>query len=216
MSEVTENVELDSKILLRKSILEIASESFSAYGIRTITMDEIASAAGISKRTLYELFKDKESLLEQIILQSQDEMKSYVNQVLSETNNVMEVILLCYKFTTKQYHRTDKRFFDDLKKYPKVHSLFLRGQERDSNETLDFFKTGVDQGLFRPDINFEIVHLLVREQMNWLLNSDAFVKYPFIEVYESIMFTYLRGISTEKGIMKLERFIVDYRKEQIE
>lgn len=71
-------------------------------------------------------------------------------------------------------------------------------QDSDSQKTMSFFKTGVEQGIFRPDVNFAIVNLLVREQFDVLLNTDICNEYPFIEVYESIMFTYIRGISTEK------------------
>lgn len=71
-------------------------------------------------------------------------------------------------------------------------------QDSDSMKTMSFFKTGVEQGIFRSDVNFAIVNLLVREQFDVLLNTDICNEYPFIEVYESIMFTYIRGISTEK------------------
>ena len=64
-------------------------------------------------------------------------------------------------------------------------------------------------------MNFAIVNLLVREQFDVLLNTDICNEYPFIEVYESIMFTFLRGISTEKGARVLEDFICEYRKNQV-
>ena len=77
---------------------------------------------------------------------------------------------------------------------------------------MSFFKSGVEQGICRADVNFEIVNLFVREQFDVLLNTDICNEYRFIEVYESIMFTYIRGISTEKGAKVLEEFISEYRK----
>ena len=85
-------------------------------------------------------------------------------------------------------------------------------RDRDSEGTIAFFKEGVTQGIFREDINFEITNLLVREQLDLLMNSDLCKEHSFIEVYESIMFTYLRGISTDKGSKVLENFIIEYRK----
>ena len=205
----------DTKEVLKQQIVSIASTSFSAYGIKTITMDEIAATAGISKRTLYQLFKDKEALLLACVKSRQKDMRCFVKEVLSETDNVLEVILRCYKYDIGQYHNTDRRFFEDIQKYPRVYALFTRGREKDSSETLDFFRSGVKQGLFRDDVNFEIVNILVKEQFNSLLNSNIYYKFPFLEVYESIMFTYLRGISTAKGLEKLESFIKEYREEQI-
>ena len=77
--------------------------------------------------------------------------------------------------------------------------------ESDSEKTMSFFKSGVEQGIFRSDVNFDV-----------LLNTDICNEYPFIEVYESIMFTYIRGISTEKGARVLEEFISEYRKNRVE
>ena len=88
--------------------------------------------------------------------------------------------------------------------------------ESDSEKTMSFFMLGVEQGIFRSDVNFAIVNLLVREQFDVLLNTDVCNEYSFIEVYESIMFTYIRGISTEKGAKVLEDFISEYRRNRIE
>jgi hypothetical protein len=80
---------------------------------------------------------------------------------------------------------------------------------------VNFFKEGVKQGIFRDDVNFAIINLLVRDQLDLLMNSDICNEYSFLEVYESIMFTFLRGISTEKGARVLEDFICEYRKNQV-
>ena len=86
---------------------------------------------------------------------------------------------------------------------------------QDSEETVNFFKEGVKQGIFRDDVNFAIINLLVREQIDVLMNTDICKEYSFLEVYESIMFTFLRGISTEKGAHELEAFIREYRKKVV-
>lgn len=64
-------------------------------------------------------------------------------------------------------------------------------------------------------MNFAIIGLLVRKQLDVLMETDLCDRYSFLEVYESIMFTFLRGISTEKGAAELEIFIHDYRKRQL-
>ena len=76
---------------------------------------------------------------------------------------------------------------------------YARRNNRSSEDTVNFFKEGVKQGIFRDDVNFAIINLLVRDQLDLLMNSDICNEYSFLEVYESIMFTFLRGISTEKG-----------------
>ena len=155
---------------LKERIIATATEAFTTKGIKSITMDDIAAALGISKRTLYEVFVDKESLLKDCILTVQAERDRYLQEVY----------------------------------------------ESDSEKTMSFFMLGVEQGIFRSDVNFAIVNLLVREQFDVLLNTDVCNEYSFIEVYESIMFTYIRGISTEKGAKVLEDFISEYRRNRIE
>ena len=210
--DINHNVEC-----LKKQIEKFVSfEGFTSKGIKSITMDDIAAALGISKRTLYEVFSDKESLLKECILKAQADRDKYLQKVFEQSHNVLEVILAVFQKSIEMFHQTNKRFFEDIKKYPKVYEMMKNRQDSDSMKTMSFFKTGVEQGIFRSDVNFAIVNLLVREQFDVLLNTDICNEYPFIEVYESIMFTYIRGISTEKGARVLEDFIQEYRKNRIE
>ena len=205
MSEYTKH--LVPRPELRERIIDTAVEAFSAHGIKSITMDDIATSLGISKRTLYEVFSDKETLLEECILKGQKEGDEFLKNVLATSGNVLEVLLKCYQRSIEQFHATNKKFFEDIKKYPKVYNMMKERSESDSEKTMSFFMLGVEQGIFRSDVNFAIVNLLVREQFDVLLNTDVCNEYSFIEVYESIMFTYIRGISTEKGAKVLEDFI---------
>ncbi|WP_373835344.1 TetR/AcrR family transcriptional regulator [Bacteroides heparinolyticus] len=204
-----------SRAELKERIIGVAMSSFMEHGIKSITMDDIAASLGIPKRTLYEVFPDKETLLEECIRKRQKESDEFVNSILSTTDNVMEVVLRMFLWIIEKYHATNKSFFEDIKKYPKAFQLMDGRRRHDSEETLKFFKEGVRQGLFRDDINFSIAGLLVYNQLDLLMNSDICNQYSFIAVYESIMFTFLRGISTEKGGKMLEDFIREYRKNLI-
>lgn len=177
-------------------------------------MDDIALSLGISKRTLYEVFADKAMLLEECIMRMQQENKNFLREVRSSVDNVLEVLLRCYQRNIEKFHAINKKFFEDIKKYPKAYELLMDKHNQDSTEVISFFKEGVRQGLFRDDVNFAIVNLLVREQIDLLMNTNVCKEYSFLEVYESIMFTYIRGISTERGASELEQFIAAYRKKQ--
>jgi AcrR family transcriptional regulator len=199
-----------SRLELRERIVDTALQSFVTHGIKSITMDDIAAALGISKRTLYEVFADKETLLMECLRRAQDEGDTYVKEVYEKASNLLKL----YQRSIEKFHNTNKKFFEDIKKYPKVYDMLIKRRNRDSEETIAFFKLGIKQGYFRDDVNFSIVNLLVREQLDLLMNTDLCKEYSFLEVYESIMFTYLRGISTEKGARKLEEFIQEYRQKR--
>ena len=81
-----------SRVELRERIILAAVELFTTNGIKSITMDEIAASLGISKRTLYEVFPDKETLLEECILKSQKENGVCRTNGLSSANIVTSVI----------------------------------------------------------------------------------------------------------------------------
>ena len=204
-----------SRVELRERIILAAVELFTTNGIKSITMDEIAASLGISKRTLYEVFPDKETLLEECILKSQKDGDIFVKGVIETSSNVLEVLLRCYQWSIERFHATNKKFFEDIKKYPKAYQFMKNNRNGSSEDTVNFFKEGVKQGIFRDDVNFAIINLLVRDQLDLLMNSDICNEYSFLEVYESIMFTFLRGISTEKGARVLEDFICEYRKNQV-
>ena len=115
------------KAELRERIIMTATEAFTLKGIKCITMDDIAAALGISKRTLYEVFADKESLLKECILQKQAERDKYLQEIYEQSNNVLEVILAVFQKSIEIFHQTNKRFFEDIKKYPKVYAMMKVG-----------------------------------------------------------------------------------------
>ncbi len=202
------------RVELRERILKSAAELFATHGIKGITMDQIAASLVISKRTLYEIFSDKEALLKECLLRRQEEMHTFVVGVYNNSANVLEVILKVYQRTIEEFHKTNRCFFDDVKRYPKICEQLRASKAEDTENTMAFFRMGVEQGIFRSDINFAIVNQQVKMQLEMLMNSELSSEYPFLETYESIMFIWLRGISTEKGAQILEEFICEYREKQ--
>jgi AcrR family transcriptional regulator len=196
---------------LRKRIVRTSMEAFVTRGVKSVTMDDVAMMLGISKRTLYEVFEDKETLLIECLSDHHDQMIVYMREVLETSSNVLEIILKGYKKTIENYRGTNIRFLQEIKKYPKVYELVRSNHKKDHDDAVEFFKKGVEQGLFRADVNFNIVHLLVHEQLDLLISNELFTKYSFMEVYESITFTFLRGVSTAKGAAILEDFLIEYK-----
>ena len=82
---------------LRERIIMTSTEAFTSKGIKCITMDDIAAALGISKRTLYEVFADKETLLKESILKIQQDRDKYLQEVYEHSSNVLEVILAVFQ-----------------------------------------------------------------------------------------------------------------------
>jgi len=203
-----------AKTDLKERIVITAMKAFTRDGIKAVTMDDIASDLGISKRTLYETFKDKEALLIECVIRHEEEKEIFAAKVIAESENVLEVILKFYKVSIDIYQKVNRRFFEDMKKYPRVNDIIKQNREKNKRSEIAFFMSGVEQGIFRNDVNFEIVNILVRAQIDFLLSAEIIKDFPFIDVYESIALTFLRGISTNKGQKILDEFIINYRKQK--
>lgn len=197
---------------VREKVIVISGELFRKNGIKSITMDDVAAKLGMSKRTLYEMFKDKETLLRECILRQQRLMSEYVNELMSASMNVIEVMLSCYQRSVENFRDTNYRFFEDIKKYPGLSDLLHKTRELESDEAMAYFRLGVEQGLFRNDVNFVIMNFLLHEQINILIHTDICDQFSFMEVYEVIMLTYIRGLCTDKGLRLLDDYIREYRK----
>ena len=196
---------------LRDRIVEVSMEQFSSNGIKNVTMDNISSLLGISKRTLYEIFPDKETLLVCCMELSEIKAQEYLKIVLESSKNVMEMVLHVYQHTITRFQSLNPSFLQEITKYPKAYQLYLDNREASSERAYQFFQDGVNQGLFRSDVNFVIVRALIRGQFNLLLHSDIYRSYSFLEVLEAIIFTFLRGICTDKGAQILDDFIKERR-----
>ena len=141
-----------SRSKLRVKIIDAAIGLFEKNGIKSVTMDDIASSFGISKRTLYEMFADKETLLMECVRRGQEEMDNYLKEVRENSDNVLEVLLKGYQRNIEKFHATNKRFFEDIKRYPRAYNLIKNGDSRSAKDTVSFFRQGVKQGYFRDDI----------------------------------------------------------------
>lgn len=197
---------------VKKKVIECASSMFESRGVKDVKMDEIAVALSMSKRTIYELFTDKESLLLESMKYHQEIKNREIKKILKSTSNVLEVILLMYAYSIQELHKTNMKFFLDVKQYPKVVAFINNRNKKELKEAVSFFRQGVDQGIFRSDIHFDIFVMILHKQLDSLLHEGMNNRFSFFDVYEFIMFTFLRGISTRKGQDIIEDFIINFKK----
>lgn len=183
-----------------------AFDLFAQYGVKSVSMDDIAKASGVSKRTLYESFEDKETLLTEGLDLNASRLGKYLTVLEKEPFNALETILLLYEEMMKEPRWYDKKFYDDLNKYPKALQKIETNKARFGKRYMELFTRGIKEGVFQDGINFEIMGLLVKEQTKMLRPSDIFSKHSVVEVYNTILLTFLKGISTDKGRTILDRF----------
>lgn len=206
----TENKVANTKSELYERIIATAMNAFIKEGIKPVKMDDIANNLSISKRTLYETFKDKEELLFECVKRRQQQTREYMLSIYEKSNNILEVIFEFYFRHLENLRQVNYRFFEDIKKYPNV--LGHMKKERDNNQkaTVQFFQKGVEQGLFKDDLDMNIVIQLMNSQSDQLIKDDLGRIYPLDEIFKTLILIYIRGISTEKGNQILDELITEY------
>jgi AcrR family transcriptional regulator len=194
-------------VISKTEIIKIAFDQFSHYGIKRVSMDDIARTAGISKRTLYEFFDDKETLLVEGIKNTGSHLYKYLQELEKTSCTAIDVFILFYEELMRQPRWYHHKFYEDLKKYPKA--LIYKEEEKAvfTQKCIDLFNRGIKEGVLREEVNFEIVALLAKDQIKMIHPSKAFSKHSNAEVYNTVLVTFLRGICTEKGVRIVEKWI---------
>ncbi|MFY9362893.1 MAG: TetR/AcrR family transcriptional regulator [Dysgonamonadaceae bacterium] len=200
---------------IKDRILQQAGRLFFQYGVKSTSMDEVASSLGISKRTIYENFRDKEDLLLSYLKQVCEDRKKAVQELMERFDNVVEVFL-----HIMDIHKTatfaNIKFYEDIYRYYPNVDAFLKEESHKANEFfVQFLKKGVEQGVIRENLNIEVVAFLVEESTSIYMRASHIDKFPFSfsELISTVMVNFIRGISTEKGIKIVDKYL---EKQQIE
>ncbi len=191
---------------VRKQIIVVAAEMFHQQGIRSVTMDNIAHRLVMSKRTLYQVFADKESLLLACIVQHEEEVIGQLEQVYNQTKNVLEFLLLVFSIKMKELDEINPQFFDDLKKYPKVIEHIKQHKKEKEAKSADFLRQGVEQGVFRKEINFQIVARQLSSCFDDVVENGLVDEYSKSEIFMNTIIPYVRGCATKVGIEMIDNY----------
>lgn len=205
MQETNNNC--DYKITLRERILVTSMNLFIANGIKAVKMDDIANKLGISKRTVYEIYRDKEEILFEGVKRLRKEHEEEIQKATDNMANVMEIILFVYHNKIERIRLTNPAFYSDLTKYPAVMDYFDKENERLRDGMLIFFERGVREGYFREDVNFEIVNHMFEAMNTHAVRGHLYEKFPLEELFRNLVFILLRGFCTRKGVDELDKVI---------
>lgn len=191
---------------LRNKVLDTAMTLFANRGVRAVKMDDIANSLQISKRTLYELYDNKELLLLEGLKTSLERRTAELKVMTSSMDNVMDVILFVFEKKVEEFNATDPSFYDDIVRYPKVLDFFEKDKQQNQRQMVDFMLRGVEQGYFRECINYELIATMFEQLHKIIMANRLYVTYSMQEILTGIIFVFLRGVCTDKGIRVLDEY----------
>ena len=184
--------------------METANKAFLMQGIKAVKMDSLASSLSISKRTLYEIYGDKESLLFACIKDDHEKRQAYLQGFAME-HTVMETVLEVYSRKLEDLRTVNSAFYADLPLYPKVMA-FIEKSHRDMHEHfIAFMQRGVKEGYFRKEVNYELISLMFDSIGRYVAQEELYVQYPYEELLKNLMLVPLRGLCTPKGVKILSQ-----------
>lgn len=200
-------------LVSKKDLTIIALDLFSRYGIKSVSMDSIAKKANISKRTLYEYFDDKETLLSNALEYDCKGHVELVKRLEENLESVIDILIYLYDEIMQMPRWYNRKFYDDLMKFPRAQEVRQKYFDQFLQTLMKWFIRGVEEGVFKDDINFEIVVLLAKGYAKMIRPSHTFSRFSSRDVYNTILQVFMRGICTEKGVQILDRHIREKRYE---
>jgi AcrR family transcriptional regulator len=195
---------------VKERIQQKAEELFHRYGIRSITMDEIATQLGISKKTIYQSFADKEELVLAVFDKHMSESKHRCVIDKQKADNAVHEIFLAFEMVEEMLKTMNPYILYDLEKYhPNVFRKFYEYK----NEFLyrvvaDNLKWGIKEELYRPEIDVEIMSRFRVGTLMIAFNTDVFPKGKFnpVDIELTVITHFLYGISTAKGVKLIQKY----------
>jgi len=191
-------------------ILETAEKLFKKYGIRSVTMDDIAREISISKKTIYQAFKDKNEIVKSVIERLIERESRDVQEIADNAKDAIEATLKLADYITTYHSDLNPAFMYDIEKYyPEaclIHKKYIE------NKVFHYVKSnmnrGVKEGLYIAECNYDILARLQISQIIMIFNEDLFPlkEYSLVEVHLETIGHFLRGILTKKGFEIFEKY----------
>ncbi len=194
----------------KSRILDTAHDLFYKYGIRSVSMDDIAHSLSISKKTIYRWFNEKEEIVHACCTGDLEEHYRNCEEINRNSRDAVHEIIGIMNFLSEMFSRMNPNLFYDLKKYhPHSYKAFRNFKEKKLLPMVEEnLKRGVMEGLYREDINIKILSRLRIEQVELGLNAEIFPpsKYNYPEVQIALIDHFLHGIVTIKGMKLIDKY----------
>ena len=192
---------------IRERIVNECSQMLMSVGPTSMTMDDVARACGISKRTLYETFPDKRTLIGECMLREHEAKNAALKEIFNTASNCFEAMYRVYQRARKMFDTTSVAFINDIRRlYPDIFEKHIENEKTVITGIASVLRQAQDEGLVIKRINPEIAAYLFTQTMRQLHESSNGAKYGFKQedMFDHLFISFLRGVATIKGIEMIE------------
>lgn len=179
------------------------------YGVKSVTMDDIARNLGISKKTLYKYVKDKNDLVVKVMASSQQFDVMAIEAICGKKLNAIDENYEISKFVLQKLNGIHPSIFFDLEKYyPKAWQIFEEHKNSFIHQCVcNNIERGMEEGLYRSDIRPQLMSLLYVRMMDMLFrmySEHPEMRMSLNDMYLEVFRYHIRGIASEKGLEYLK------------
>ena len=197
---------MDEKTL---HILEHVRRLYHRYGIKSVTMDDVATHLCISKKTLYEYFTDKEALVRNIVLLDNSNRNKFFQEIKDKKLNAIEELFEVYRMINTMFRDYNASMSYDIHKY--YPDLFSKVKEIRRKKIFDTIygnlNKGKKEGLYRKELNSKIIARLILFRVEYMFDNDIFTmeELASVKVFNEVFVYHMQGIVSAKGRILFEK-----------
>jgi AcrR family transcriptional regulator len=189
-----------------------AGEMFMKYGIKSVSMDDLSRELGISKKTIYTHFSDKNVLIEYVLKTHMDSIQKSCGFILADCDNAVQELYEFINHAAQNMNSIHPSVIFDLQKYhPNAWKLI---EEHEKYfvlpRILDNIKRGRDEGLYREDFNAEIVAQIYVNLNDSIFNRTikGSTELTLLEIFNESLRFVLFGMATVEGKKYIRKYLV--------
>lgn len=194
----------------KAKILGAAEELFMQYGIRSVTMDDVARDASMSKKTLYQYFDNKDTLVSEVALNHFKEEAKEFEEIAEQADDAIHEVILVSQCLRKHVFKMNPSLLYDMQKYHgKAWDEYLKFKHSTIRGNIERnIDKGIAEDYFRSEIDSQVMSTLRVEQVQLVFNPKIFPtnKFDFATVQLQILDHFIHGLLTEKGKAKYEEY----------
>ena len=188
---------------INERIIVAADSLFMKYGARSVTMDDIARELSVSKKTIYQYYKDKDEIVTLVSQAHIEQEKKEFTEISESSNNAIEEIFKISQCIRKMVTEINPSLLYDLQKYHrKAWDLYLDYKtEFIKNSVVDNLQRGIKEGCYREELDVEVIATYRVEQVQMAFDDKIFPrnKFNFPQVQMQLFDHFLHGLLTDKG-----------------
>jgi AcrR family transcriptional regulator len=198
-----------------QQIISKSTELFRIYGVKSVSMDDIATHMTISKKTLYQFIKDKKELVRKSVEYNFNTNKSKFDDLITpELNAIEQMLTMIQFFNTIQSTHSPTMIFDLQKYYPEEFQ-FLAQNKRKALTIFyaNNFEKGIKEGLYRKNMNTSVISRIIIFLTEMIIDNEQFTIEELCSpsFVNELYLYHLHGIVSEKGLKFLNNIENDIK-----